>query len=345
MKSGYFLILFLILSVYGCSKTGDTSKKEDSTGVAVTSQVKSTNKSKDIHADYTGFLDGKYAIVLQLDAVQGQVTGRYFYKSSGTDILLRGTLDESGHLKAEEHDSKGTVTGIFEAEVHGKAIDGKWFPPNRAKSMNAYLETTETAYETWQLVAQTTKKHNFMEYRSPGPVPLGPGSANKSCYFSWKYPAAWETYGKGMAGNYVQFQYDEETWLILYHTYTEKKFPDQALHDIYSRKIVNANDDVLYTVYQGNVGDRFISESLFMDYLYSGTFAWTDTRFGRVDWMCIMYVQVHNSPYMETIDGEEKGVYPVSVVLGNSSQAKFESNRVLFDAIAASSRFDCDESQ
>lgn len=107
-----------------------------------------------------------------------------------------------------------------------------------------YLETTEIAYDTCQLVAQTTEKHNSMEYQSPGPVPLGPGSAYKSCYFSWKYPSAGDSYGKGMAGNFVPFQYDDETRLILYHTYTEKKFPDQALHDIYSRKIVNANDDV-----------------------------------------------------------------------------------------------------
>lgn len=48
---------------------------------------------------------------------------------------------------------------------------------------------------------------------------------------------------------------------------------------------------------------------------------------------------------METIDGEEKGIYPVSVVLGNSSQAKLDANRILFDAIAASSKFDCDESE
>lgn len=339
MKLRHFPMLVLILSLCCCSKTGEPTKKGDTIRVEASSQGDPSGKFKDFRADYTGSLDGKYAIVLQLAVVQGQLTGRYFYKSAGTDIPLRGTVDEHGNLRAEERDSKGTVTGIFEATVSEVSIIGKWFPPDRKKSLDLYAEKTEASYDAWQLVARTMKEHNFIEYRSPVSITIG--LAGKPGYFTWKHPATWEVSGKGMTENCMGFydRVDDQAWVMLYHTTTEKKLPEDALHEIYSHKILNSNEDALYSMYDGKVGDRLISESRFMDHQFSGTFAWTKEWDDDSDWMCVMYVLVHPDPHVDFFTGKEKSTYPVSVVLGNASRKNLDSKRAIFDAVAASAKF------
>lgn len=84
---------------------------------------------------YTGKIDGKYDIVMELNFNGGgEVAGSYYYKSKNTPISLEGKLTEEGMLILEER-VNGEVTGNFAGQYKGSDYSGIWVSPDGGKEM------------------------------------------------------------------------------------------------------------------------------------------------------------------------------------------------------------------
>ena len=149
--------------------------KSDSEHSAI--QANSSN-SKDIQLDFVktfeGQVNNKYDIVLKISSNNGGITGNYFYKSSGTDIKVKGNLNGEGKLSLSEFDSQGNQTGIFNGTMaNNNKIEGNWSKPNGEKEMSFVLLESNSQYEslkkqiTDQKYESITGQYDF-EYNAAG---------------------------------------------------------------------------------------------------------------------------------------------------------------------------------
>ncbi len=84
---------------------------------------------------YTGTINGKYEIVMDLHFVGGgKVTGSYYYKSKKSPISLEGEVNEGGLLMLEEK-VNGEVTGSFTGKFDETEYSGLWVSPDGSKEM------------------------------------------------------------------------------------------------------------------------------------------------------------------------------------------------------------------
>jgi hypothetical protein len=86
---------------------------------------------------------------LNLTSKGGQVAGKYFYKKIGTDIQVKGNLDNQGKLTLNEYDSKGDQTGLFSGTMlNNNKIKGNWSKPNGEKVIPFILIESVTRYQS-----------------------------------------------------------------------------------------------------------------------------------------------------------------------------------------------------
>ncbi len=90
---------------------------------------------------YSGKIDNKYDIVVELTINGSEVTGRYYYVSNGTDMKLKGST-VSGYATINEYNDRGSLTGVFKGNLAvggGGSFAGSWEKPDGSKSLSFSL--------------------------------------------------------------------------------------------------------------------------------------------------------------------------------------------------------------
>lgn len=130
------LILIAIIAFSACKKTKDQSNQQAS------------NIQLDFVKTFEGQIDNKYDIILKITSNEGQIDGNYCYKSVGTNIQVKGSLDTNGNLTLNEFDTKGNQTGLFSGKmVNNNKIEGNWSKPNGDKEKPFLLIESNSNYE------------------------------------------------------------------------------------------------------------------------------------------------------------------------------------------------------
>lgn len=123
---------------------------------------------------FEGKINNKHDIVLKITSNSGQITGNYYYKTVGTDIQVKGNLDNQGKFTLNEYDSKGNQTGLFIGTMlNNNKIEGNWSKPNGEKAMSFVLIESNSQYESSKTQINDEKYKSIsgqydFEYNSAG---------------------------------------------------------------------------------------------------------------------------------------------------------------------------------
>lgn len=103
-------------------------------------------------ATYAGALGGKLRIRARLTRKGGTVEGVYRYAKSKEDLTLTGTVDGEGELVLTERTKAGKETGRIEGFVLSQdLVVGRWYSPDKSKTMSLLLEPSESYPEVVDL--------------------------------------------------------------------------------------------------------------------------------------------------------------------------------------------------
>lgn len=83
---------------------------------------------------YTGYIDGKYEIVMNLINYGSHYKGLYYYTKNGNTIDIEGDTDENNQLTLNET-VNGNVTGQFIGEITWNDFSGYWISADGERSL------------------------------------------------------------------------------------------------------------------------------------------------------------------------------------------------------------------
>jgi len=116
----------------------------------------------DFSRKYTGAIDGKYAVTMQLQCQGNSLSGTYSYDSRGIAIRISGSIDwlaaDRGNLTILEYNDKGMVTGFFRGELSGNAIVGSWSTPDGKRVLGFRLQSGSTPANATVVVKPDSEK-------------------------------------------------------------------------------------------------------------------------------------------------------------------------------------------
>ncbi len=135
-----FLALVLIVSCQQENETkesknspGELSKQEQESPQQEIKEKKETPKSYDYYAGTIG-LYGE-AVLMEVNADNNVITGRYWYLKHGRQIQLSGTTSAKGNEWQVEESVKNVVTGIMTLEITGDELSGQWHAPGKKSEL------------------------------------------------------------------------------------------------------------------------------------------------------------------------------------------------------------------
>lgn len=127
------------------------------------------------------------ALDLQMKLVRDgdKLTGTYYYQKVGTNIDLRGTIDQSGNVSLEEFDPAGKQTGVFTGVWKQNSdgmieISGNWTKPNSDKKTAFTLLQQPIEFSNGVEIAakQIKEKNKKLKYEVAAAYPQLNGSAD-----------------------------------------------------------------------------------------------------------------------------------------------------------------------
>ena len=168
MKKTITLVTIIIVGLISCNQNSDTLDNGQ-TIENVPTETPANAIPIDFVKTFEGQINNKYDIQMKITSNNGNITGKYFYKKVGKDIVIKGTIDNQGKISISEFDNKGNQTGLFEGKMPNEnKIEGTWSKPNGSNSMPFYLLASNTSYETSKKEIKTSKYDNITgTYQSP----------------------------------------------------------------------------------------------------------------------------------------------------------------------------------
>jgi hypothetical protein len=163
------LIFVAFIGLTACNETKTDSEKATGQSNQISPSVQ-----LDFVKTFEGQINDKLDIVLKVTSNNGQITGNYFYKTVGTDIQVKGNLDNTGKITLNEYDSKGNQTGLFSGTfLNNSKIEGNWSKPNGDRSMSFVLIESNSQYESSKSQINEEKYESLsgqydFEYNSAG---------------------------------------------------------------------------------------------------------------------------------------------------------------------------------
>ena len=91
-----------------------------------------------------GTIDG-HPIIMQLESIDGNITGSYYYRNKGVPITLKGETTLSGTTKLKEFHN-GANTGSFTGEIADGAFSGTWNNAEETKPLKFLVVESTKAY-------------------------------------------------------------------------------------------------------------------------------------------------------------------------------------------------------
>lgn len=150
-----FFIGFLIFTNCNNDKTTDSQLKSES---------KKLNKNNNFSKVYEGLINNKYGIIMSLTAINGELSGNYFYKSQGKEITILGTIDSINNIIVNEFDNSGNQTGIFKGQINDSKINGVWSKPNGMNSMEFLLFENDKALSEYKSVKASSENNDDLSF-------------------------------------------------------------------------------------------------------------------------------------------------------------------------------------
>lgn len=118
----------LELAAQECESQGTINQEEESNVLEESSsEVNSTASSIIDVAQYSGMIDRKYLIDLNLVwRESGEITGNYYYVKNGSNAILQlsGSINSDDYMILKEYNSVGEHTGTFEGKWHSDTYSG-----------------------------------------------------------------------------------------------------------------------------------------------------------------------------------------------------------------------------
>lgn len=129
MKILPLLIIPFVLFSCGSEPQNSSEKKTDSPAIS---------------GVYEGMIGDDLQIVLSAETQDEKISGSYFYKKIGTDILISGTQN-GDQFSFSEKDAKGNVTGNFSGKIfsNGDSLSGEWKNPDGTKTFALHLKRSD----------------------------------------------------------------------------------------------------------------------------------------------------------------------------------------------------------
>jgi hypothetical protein len=111
-------------------------------------------------ATWTGAIDGRLQIRMELDASGQRLTGSYVYVKYDKPIRLEGSVDPAGALVLTEYGENGSPTGVFRGRKLGEdRIEGTWSRPDGTRQLPFAVErirergAADVWSGTWELAS------------------------------------------------------------------------------------------------------------------------------------------------------------------------------------------------
>lgn len=148
----------LLASLPGCSEQKETK----SPTVTPASQTSVPDLQVAFTKVYSGDMDGKYGITMNLTRKGKKLTGSYFYNKVKKTIPISGEISADGTVMLEEKDEKGIVTGVFEGTLQADAeLSGKWSKPGGGKLLPFSFKeiATPAATAEWEVTEYSFSAH------------------------------------------------------------------------------------------------------------------------------------------------------------------------------------------
>lgn len=164
-----FVLVVFVISLLICSCAAKPSQTSGNTPTITPSPIASDEMTFD--RSFAGSIDGRYEITMNLRRSGRELSGSYSYNKVGTNISLKGTIDEQENFVIDEFDEKGNSTGVFKGRfVSDNKLEGTWSKPNGANTMPLLLEGSENLKQP-EVASDTTTK--------PNPTPANTSSGSQ----------------------------------------------------------------------------------------------------------------------------------------------------------------------
>ena len=79
---------------------------------------------------------------MDLQSVDGKLTGHYTYAGKNSAIYLGGKIDVDGTFAMEEGGGLAKRSGIFNGKLHGPKIGGVWQSPDGTRKLPFVADQT-----------------------------------------------------------------------------------------------------------------------------------------------------------------------------------------------------------
>ncbi len=117
---------------------------------------------------YTGTLNGKIEVALDLHGNGDVVRGTITYKSSGKPIVVLGTKGEDGTMFLREFQRDGLITGVLSGTSKNGKYVGTWSGNDKEFKMDLSTTNSKSTGNQWPYAAQGTFTGEYA-YHYPEP--------------------------------------------------------------------------------------------------------------------------------------------------------------------------------
>ena len=143
IRIAYAILAGMVLLFPGChSKSGESkdANAEKSTTAAETTEY--DQLPDNFYKRFTGNI-GQYPITISLERKGNELSGSYYYHSTGKPIRISGLMNGEQAFSISEKDATEKITGMFDGSFTGSnKISGTW--QNAARTKSYPFDLTET---------------------------------------------------------------------------------------------------------------------------------------------------------------------------------------------------------
>jgi hypothetical protein len=99
----------------------------------------------DFQKTFTGFINDKYGIRMNLRRINNSLSGTYFYTRHNINITLNGTIGSDQEFELYGYDEGGTMIDIFKGQlISSNVLEGTWSKPDGSKSLPFALRSKDS---------------------------------------------------------------------------------------------------------------------------------------------------------------------------------------------------------
>jgi hypothetical protein len=140
----YPLLFLMIGLAVGTAMTYLSFEKKPLKGKVGLFEKNQSRGFKKAESDYCNFanrrfqgkINNQYLLEMNINSLNGIVTGFYQYTSEGNRLKLEGEIDSDGSLVLFEYDQNGNQTGVFEMNrLDSIILQGEWHKPDNSSIM------------------------------------------------------------------------------------------------------------------------------------------------------------------------------------------------------------------